>query len=55
MCASLENMRKISYAYESAQKHKLRHFELYNPEDLKLKEEEFYKKVNENLKKITEK
>jgi len=51
LCTSLEKMRKISYAYEIAQKNKLKHFELYDTEDLKLSEEEFYNKVNENLKK----
>ena len=49
LCTSKENMRKISFAYEIAKKNNLRHFSLYNYEDLKLPEEEFKKKIETNL------
>ena len=50
LCASASTMRKISFAYKLSIGHKdLRHFELYEREDLKLDEEEFKKKVMEKL------
>lgn len=50
MCASVSTMRKISFAYELSTEHKnIRHFELYEPEDLNLDEEAFKKKVMEKL------
>jgi hypothetical protein len=53
LCASPENMRKISYAYKvSSNNGKVRHYELYDWEDLKLSEEEFVKIVNDNMNKL---
>lgn len=50
LCASVENMRKISYANSIAEKHEdMRHFDLYEHDDLKLTEEEFKKLVDKNL------
>jgi len=49
LCDSLENMRKISYAYEIAQDNNLRHYELFKSADLQLSEAAFRAKVNENL------
>jgi hypothetical protein len=47
-------MRKISFAYKiSSQQKNIRHFELYDREDLKLEEEEFRKKVFGKLKEKT--
>lgn len=43
-------MRKISFAYKLSSEHKdIRHFELYEREDLNLDEEVFKKKVMEKL------
>ena len=51
LCISPENMRNISYAYKVSTQYKdTRHYELFNWEDLKLTEEEFRKKVDDNLK-----
>lgn len=49
LCASADYMRKISYAYEISQKYKIRHFSIYDSNDLKLSEKEFRKKAEENL------
>ncbi|MBA7572258.1 hypothetical protein ES708_14034 [subsurface metagenome] len=50
LCTSPENMRKISYAYKvSSDYENIRHYELYKSEDLNLSEDEFKKKVIENL------
>ena len=49
LCTSKENMRKISFAYEIAKKNNIRHFSLYNYDDLKLTEDEFKKKIETNL------
>jgi hypothetical protein len=54
LCASASTMRKISFAYNLSSKQKdIRHFELYDHEDLKLDEEDFKKKVIEKLKEKT--
>jgi len=55
LCYSLENMRKISFAYKVSTEHKnIRPKELYLNDDLNLSEEQFKNKVAENLKiKIT--
>lgn len=54
LCASASTMRKISFAYKiSSQQKNIRHFELYDREDLKLEEEEFRKKVFGKLKEKT--
>jgi hypothetical protein len=46
LCASAPTMRKISFAYKLSSGQKdMRHFELYEHDDLKLDEEEFKKKV----------
>jgi hypothetical protein len=53
LCASPENMRKISYAYKvSSTNGKITNYELYDWEDLKLSEEEFVKIVNDNMNKL---
>lgn len=53
LCASLQTMRKISYAYTLAKEHKdLNHFELYNRDDLMLDEEAFKKKISERVKEL---
>lgn len=50
LCASVETMRKISYANSIAEKHEaMMHFHLYDHDDLKLTEEEFIKLINKNL------
>ncbi len=50
LCASVETMRKISYANSIAQKHDdMMHFHLYEYEDLELTEEEFKELVDKNL------
>lgn len=49
LCSSLENMRKISYAVKIATENKIGHLSLYNYEDLKLSESDFYKKIDSNL------
>ena len=50
LCASISTMRKISFAYKQSLQYKdIRHFELYNQEDLVLSEEDFKKKVIEKL------
>ena len=48
-------MRKISYVYKIARENELRHFDLYKNEDLKLNEDEFCKKIKENLEILKEK
>ena len=54
LCASASTMRKISFAYRLSSEHKdIRHFELYDREDLTLDEEEFKKKVMTKLKEKT--
>ena len=54
LCDSVSTMRKISFAYKlSCEQKDLRHFELYDREDLKLDEVEFKKKVIEKLKEKT--
>ncbi|MFN2430474.1 MAG: hypothetical protein ABR574_10690, partial [Cryomorphaceae bacterium] len=51
LCASPETIRKISFAYEvSSKQEDLRHFELYEREDLELNEKEFKELVMKNLK-----
>ncbi|WKK84060.1 hypothetical protein QYS48_17790 [Marivirga arenosa] len=51
LCASVETMRKISYANSIAEKYDdMMHFYLYEREDLELTEEEFKKLVDNNLK-----
>ncbi|BDD08696.1 hypothetical protein FUAX_11280 [Fulvitalea axinellae] len=53
LCASLEAMRKISYAVSISDNHQnIRHFHLFVPDDLNLLEESFRKLVNENLREI---
>ena len=50
LCASVETMRKISYANSVAEKYEdMIHFHLYEHDDLKLTEEEFKKLVDKNL------
>lgn len=50
LCASVETMRKISYANKLAERHEnMMHFHLYDRDDLKLTEEEFKKLVEKNL------
>lgn len=50
ICASPENMRKISFAYALVKNEKdLRHFELYQWSDLSLSENDFQAKVLENF------
>jgi hypothetical protein len=52
LCAPASTMRNISFAYKlSSQEKNMRHFELYEREDLKLDEETFKKKVIGNLAK----
>lgn len=52
LCASVEKMRKISYAYKiSSQYENVSHYELYSDSDLELPESEFEKKVLENIEK----
>lgn len=54
LCASSATMRKISFAYKISTQYKdIRHFELYEREDLKLDEEAFKKNVYENIAKRT--
>lgn len=53
LCASPDNMRKISYACKvSSMNGKISHYELYDWEDLKLSEEKFVKIVNDNMNKL---
>ena len=53
LCASPETMRKISYAYKVSEKYnRIRHYELYKREDFELSENEFKKRVDENLDKL---
>lgn len=50
LCASASTMRKISFAYKLSSEHEdIRHFELYEREDLNLDEEAFKKKVMQKL------
>lgn len=50
LCASASTMRKISFAYKLSSEHTdIRHFELYEREDLNLEEEVFKKKVMAKL------
>ncbi len=50
LCASIESMRNISYAYKvSSDFENIRHYDLYKSEDLNLTEDEFKKNVIENL------
>lgn len=50
LCASVETMRKISYANSIAEKYDdMMHYHLYEHENLELTEEEFKKLVNHNL------
>lgn len=50
LCESVENMRKISYAHLIASKYdEIKHFHLYELEDLDLSEEEFIRIVDVNL------
>ena len=54
LCASSAIMRKIAFAYTISNHYKdIRHFELYEDEDLRLNEEEFKEKVYKNLAKRT--
>ena len=51
LCVSPETMRKVSFAYEvSGKQEDLRHFELYEREDLNLSETEFKQLIMINLK-----
>lgn len=51
LCASVETMRNISYANSIAENYEdMKHFHLYESEDLELSEEEFKKLVDKNLK-----
>lgn len=53
LCASLETMRKISYANQIAESYDdLRHYQLYDYDDLELQEEEFQKLIDNNLEEI---
>lgn len=54
LCAPITTMRKIAFAYSLSEQANIRHFELYNHEDLQLNEEEFKKKVLGNLKEKTQ-
>lgn len=55
-CASVDHMRKISYANAIAEKHEnLRHFDLFKHEDLKLNEVEFKSLVDKNVALILQK
>ncbi len=50
LCTSVENMRKISYAYKiSSNYDSINHFDLYERTDLLLTEDEFKKKVLANF------
>jgi hypothetical protein len=50
LCVSIDTMRKISYANSVADKHKsIRHFDLFEQDDLKLTEQEFKKVVDKNI------
>lgn len=49
LCASTTTMRKISYACEITAKTDIRHFELYDNEDLSLSEEEFEELVDSRI------
>jgi hypothetical protein len=50
LCTSVQTMRKISFACKLSSEYKdIRHFQLYDREDLKLSEEEFKRKVIEKL------
>jgi hypothetical protein len=50
LCASVETMRKISYANSIAEKHEdMMHFHLYERDDLTLTEEKFKKLVDRNV------
>lgn len=56
LCASVETMRKISYANSLAEKHEgIMHYQLYESKDLELTEEEFKNlvdiKLEEEIKK----
>jgi len=52
LCASVDTMRKISYANSVAEKHEdIMHFHLYDDDDLKLEEDEFIKRINKNVEK----
>ena len=51
LCASVSTMRKISFAYKlSCEQDEIRHYELYDRDDLNLNEEDFRAKVIERLK-----
>lgn len=51
LCVSAPIMRKISFACNLTRENSnIKHFELYNRDDLKLEEEEFKRIVLENLK-----
>lgn len=53
LCISPTNMRKISYAYKvSSGFENIRHYDLYKWDDLNLNEDDFKKKVIENLDEI---
>jgi hypothetical protein len=50
LCASVETMRKISYAYAIAEKHnQVKHYDLYLAEDLELPEAAFKRIADKNL------
>ena len=50
LCISPTNMRKISFAYNVSSGYKnISHYELYKRDDLNLNEDDFKKKVIENL------
>lgn len=54
LCASASTMRKIAFACSLVGKQQgIRHFELYDREDLKLDEDEFRKKVIGKLREMT--
>lgn len=53
LCSSVDNMRKISFAYKVSRRYEdLHHYDLYKTEDLILDENGFKIKVLENLQKI---
>lgn len=50
LCVPVQEMRKISYAYRVAKLNSLNHYDLYQNNDLKLSEDDFYRKVDSKLK-----
>ncbi|MNK23689.1 hypothetical protein D3C87_419870 [compost metagenome] len=50
LCVPVQEMRKIFYAYRVAKLNSLNNYDLYQNSDLKLSEDDFYRKVDLNLK-----